>query len=1361
MVGISFKIAKTGIKYSPPSVKKRPYPSRCTSSLDNAEKPPEVNQHKRRRAEVTLPKINVDHNTHSLLSTTSKGSPTTSEHEASFAVNLFLDGFSVGKPTEQGKQAPSAQELIRSLHPYNRTSETLFQAINDGWLPGDILEEIPCKYVNGSVVCEVRDYRKGSPTSGDLVSSGEGFPVVHKVLLRPTMENIVKDISSMAESWAYSDLMEIESRILKAVQPKLCLDPAPMLERLCENSNSNKLNLELPLSRRERKQRGGFPLVKEMSNNLSHGKKVSIEGNIERAIVQTRIAGAASGFEDSGISCSQENSAPTTADISSSIATRSRTQSHIESRQELSRLGVQGPSNSLSMQSGLNRPRILPGPVNLSPPVTSVSLASPPIQDWTNSVDARHMYTHMPGKRERDLAPANKPDLKKPKQEQICMDKFQQQNVGPNFDTKPTRDQQRKDMVMQQNQNNESMYISDMSVHRLSQQVTTDDDQLATGSEMSAQDPKPSSYIDPRSTAVFKVKEEHLEFERGQIGIERESQEFARSKETQHLMELDNDQSCSTQISSQRFPQQPYSKSSFQWQSLGQAGEKDQKRDELMKKKLVQSPRVLQSQPLTKLGDLSQPLISTTVTNVSLGPCNNMAASVGQQKEKSVGLSTVLTTATSVSSIQIDSQHQQAQQSMSFGRRKSNSHSKQPSASGVASPGSVTNSMAPSNVNSPSTGTAPLPNSLTKPDQSSLIQDQSKQLETISTLVSTIQRHGLPIKKKSVEEVRETKKGPPSWHLLSMAFSNATNNEDQKDVKGQRSLSNSLVGGGVNVRKTRIMNFVRADHMYPGNSVPVLVRRIRVRLVMCERAKDGMVEAVVQFGDDQDEDSLNCCPHDVLPSLPNTHFADRLAVQFSTLMEKDGYELVDDQVQPIQQRQQMLPPNASSTTQSMTPVASALGNSMNQLPSSPHVMSSQNMVGSAAVCGMPPLSSLPLSSPNALAVRMPPPGNAPNRQLSSGFLQSGLVTSKSLQLDPASELVAVQQQQHQQHQIQQQHQLQQHPQQQLQRSQQLMKMQMLQKHHQQLQRKSFLQGGMGSNIGNIGVGNISVNNMSGHNMVGLGGGMSMGMTGINNISGVMPNLTNINTLSGVGSMGQNPGIGSMIEHHIRSGTMNNQTPWDRGVRMGPGRGRPGAMVNPPSLRNIENMSGLSASNQAHSSANLIHGPQQGRSNMSSLQNRGMNPPKTSGMHGVTGQSFYLNQQLNNQPQQISSQQLNQQQQLNVQQQLNMPQPPSSQQPLSSQPLLNAQHQMSQQISSQQQINSQSQLNSQQQLNAQQLNSQPQLNPQQINAANLGSMVVGPSSPPLSSQTLGSVGSITSSPMELQSASRGNSMTTGQ
>ena len=67
-----------------------------------------------------------------------------------------------------------------------------------------------------------------------------------------------------------------------------------------------------------------------------------------------------------------------------------------------------------------------------------------------------------------------------------------------------------------------------------------------------------------------------------------------------------------------------------------------------------------------------------------------------------------------------------------------------------------------------------------------------------------------------MEEVHEPKKDPHSWQLLVAALNKATNNEDQKDVEGQRNLFNSFVWGDVNVPKTRTMNFVSADHIYPG-----------------------------------------------------------------------------------------------------------------------------------------------------------------------------------------------------------------------------------------------------------------------------------------------------------------------------------------------------------------------------------------------------------------------------------------------------------------------------------------------------------------------------------------------------------------
>ncbi|OAY84184.1 hypothetical protein ACMD2_18734, partial [Ananas comosus] len=128
------------------------------------------------------------------------------ELEASLALNLFPDGFFIGIPTE-GMLLPLLGG-VPVLHPYDRSSKTLFSAIENGWLPGDILDDIPCKYLNGTIICEVWDYRSCMTKLGDNEPSGDEFPKLKKVNLRMGMENVVKDMLSIADdSWTYNDLL--------------------------------------------------------------------------------------------------------------------------------------------------------------------------------------------------------------------------------------------------------------------------------------------------------------------------------------------------------------------------------------------------------------------------------------------------------------------------------------------------------------------------------------------------------------------------------------------------------------------------------------------------------------------------------------------------------------------------------------------------------------------------------------------------------------------------------------------------------------------------------------------------------------------------------------------------------------------------------------------------------------------------------------------------------------------------------------------------------------------------------------------------------------------------------------------------
>uniref|UniRef100_K3XE55 Spt20-like SEP domain-containing protein n=1 Tax=Setaria italica TaxID=4555 RepID=K3XE55_SETIT len=169
--------------------------------------------------------------------------------EPSFALNLFPDGYSVGEPGKGMLLYLIGDDPKKQ--PYSRASRALLSDIEHGCLPQDILHGIPCKFQNGSTVCEVRDYRSVFSSGDDY--SGDDFPRVNRVHLRLGTDCVVKDLSSIADaSWTYHDQLTAESSILNALQPRLNLDPTPCLEMLC-NSRAKKIDLGLNTERKHGK----------------------------------------------------------------------------------------------------------------------------------------------------------------------------------------------------------------------------------------------------------------------------------------------------------------------------------------------------------------------------------------------------------------------------------------------------------------------------------------------------------------------------------------------------------------------------------------------------------------------------------------------------------------------------------------------------------------------------------------------------------------------------------------------------------------------------------------------------------------------------------------------------------------------------------------------------------------------------------------------------------------------------------------------------------------------------------------------------------------------------------------------------
>ncbi|TVU20722.1 hypothetical protein EJB05_30317, partial [Eragrostis curvula] len=199
--------------------------------------------------------------------------PVEPDLEPSFALNLFPDGYSIGQP---------GMGLLSYLigddpkkRPYSRASKASFSDIEYGCLPPEVLHGIPCKFVNGSTVCEVRDYRFFS-NGGDY--SGDDFPKVNRVSLRLGTECIVNEMSSIVDSsWTYHDQLVAESIILNALQPRLNLDPTSCLKMLC---HSKEIDLGLGKGRQQSKDKSLYMCASAPENCKSDEFNICKSGTV-------------------------------------------------------------------------------------------------------------------------------------------------------------------------------------------------------------------------------------------------------------------------------------------------------------------------------------------------------------------------------------------------------------------------------------------------------------------------------------------------------------------------------------------------------------------------------------------------------------------------------------------------------------------------------------------------------------------------------------------------------------------------------------------------------------------------------------------------------------------------------------------------------------------------------------------------------------------------------------------------------------------------------------------------------------------------------------------------------------------------
>ncbi|PIN09556.1 hypothetical protein CDL12_17857 [Handroanthus impetiginosus] len=1306
-MGISFKVSKTGKRFRP-----KPLPS------DAASFP--VKEDESVDAVISKKCDSVSFSTRKSAGEASenKGQAEISDNEVSFAISLFPDGYSIAKPRENESGRQTSIDVPKFLHPYDRASETLFSAIESGRLPGDILDDIPCKYVDGTLVCEVRDYRKCS-SEGFNVASGDNSPVINRVCLRMSLENIVKDIPAISDNgWTYGDLMEVESRILKALQPELCLDPTPQLDRLSDKPVPPRLRLAVRSMRRKR--------LRQIPDNI-HGKKSSRLGDSGSLLQQPA-------YENLN---TQNNVASTTLPLRTNSfgSDGSLLSSSLVSHQSKYQIGVGSPRMMKDQRSGalLNPSAASPGGQDVMIPFTENGAAS----------------SH--GKRENQDGQSSPLTNKKARLPHTGVE-GNLQHLGPPIDNLHGSELQWKNTLMQPQPIGRGIQYANNGMQKFPQQV------FEGGLN---QEGVPMPFTVGQQGVRYNLKEEPVETER--LDKPELSRMAMGESELNNIdaQQLRMQQRMQNQFMRSNFPQSP-------WNSPSQPLDNNSRKEESFpKRKLVPSPHV-------SAGGLPQSPLSSKSGEFSSGSIGHQFGAVvtsglvSSQKEKPA--------VTSVPSVGVggnpsftssaNETMQRQNQAQAAAKRRSNSLPKTLAISGVGSPASVSNMSVPINANSPPVGTQPL-------------GDQTM-LDRFSKIEMVTMRCQLNRKKSKADEYPMRKPNTYSAQKLMACLSSDSNNENLKDETCKMPLSKSLVGGSMNVCKIRILNCIQSERIIQGNSVQ-FVPKARTRMIMSEKPSDGSV--AIHIG--EIEDTEYWAGEEYLPTLPNTHIADLLAAQFSSLMQREGYH-VDDQHRLKPARTS--PPQLNSTgipSGSTMPEMQQFSQGVSIQPSSDVVK--PNTGGNTS---MNP-------SQNAQGPRMLPPGNSQAIQMSQGLLPGVSMPLRPQQPDQLPLQQQPQPQQQQQHpQFQRSpmmlsgnsmqhlnniaqnanmqlgpHMTNKPPLSQLQMLQQQQQPQLLQTQQQQQQQQT-MQRKIMPGLGTVGMGNI------GNNMVGLGGlGNVMGIGGARGVGGTGISAP-MGPISSMGNMNQNPmnlSSASSISNALRSG---NLTQAAFKLRMASRSNN--ILGNPQS-----SIGGMPGARQMHpGSAGLsMLGPALNRANINQMQRTAMGqmgPPKL-----MPGMSLYMNQQQQQQQQHQQQHQQLQQQQLHLQQQQQMQmQQQQLQQQMQQQQLQHQQQQQQQQqettsplqsVVSPQQVGSPSSMGMSHQMNQphqqQQQQPQQQASPQQMSQRTpmspqlssgaihpmSGNPEACPASPQLSSQTLGSVNSITNSPMELQGVNKSNSV----
>ncbi|XP_046488513.1 transcription factor SPT20 homolog isoform X2 [Neodiprion pinetum] len=141
-------------------------------------------------------------------------------------VNLYAGnkGYSLGIRNSETGHTFDKNTLLSETQLMGYEQGELLSSIDNGQLPAILAEQLEGShshlFYDGCIIAEVRDYRKAFP---------HAKPEVHHVLLKPTTQSVLSDVSTLTSDgdWSHEERLVLESHLVAATQGPLCLDPSP------------------------------------------------------------------------------------------------------------------------------------------------------------------------------------------------------------------------------------------------------------------------------------------------------------------------------------------------------------------------------------------------------------------------------------------------------------------------------------------------------------------------------------------------------------------------------------------------------------------------------------------------------------------------------------------------------------------------------------------------------------------------------------------------------------------------------------------------------------------------------------------------------------------------------------------------------------------------------------------------------------------------------------------------------------------------------------------------------------------------------------------------------------------------------